>query len=141
MPRVTHLGSAAFTISLLLLVWLAGNLQYHPGLEGLVSLSVSHLFVQMIKRKISRPRPYMVHNHLHTISDPLKDYSFPSGHTTAIFSLSTTLSLSVPILATFLFPLSVLVGISRIYLGLHYPTDVGIGAMIGTITALLIHDI
>ena len=69
----------------------------------------------------------------------MKDYSFPSGHTAASFSIATTIALNMPRLAIFVFVIAIIVGISRVYLGVHYPTDVAAGIILGTLPALLVH--
>jgi undecaprenyl-diphosphatase len=68
--------------------------------------------------------------------NPLTDHSFPSGHTTAIFAITVPIIMAMPVLSIGLIPLAVIVGISRIYNGLHYPSDCLAGSLIGTITAL-----
>ena len=62
---------------------------------------------------------------------PLKDHSFPSGHTTAIFSVLTPFVFHLPSLALPLLALGSLVALSRIYLGHHYPSDVLVGVLLG----------
>jgi len=57
----------------------------------------------------------------------LKDYSFPSGHTSASFAIATTIAFNMPRLSIVAFILAFAIGISRIYLGVHYPTDVMAG--------------
>ncbi len=69
--------------------------------------------------------------------NPLKDHSFPSGHTTAIFSVVVPLLLYMPVLTIILAPIALSVGISRIYLGLHYPSDVLAGLCLGTLTGII----
>ena len=94
MPRVTHLGGATATISFLL-----GWLLFMPepvkiwALEALVALGTSHLAVRFLKKYLPRIRPYLKLTHLHTFPNPLTDYSFPSGHTTAAFSIAITFAL------------------------------------------------
>ncbi|GGA32167.1 phosphatase PAP2 family protein [Kroppenstedtia guangzhouensis] len=140
MSRVTHVGGAGFTLSFLL-AWFAlpvSPIRYW-ALEGLVSLVSSHLAVRMGKHCWQRLRPYLQHSDLRMVSSPLNDYSFPSGHTAAAFSLALIWIFHVPWLSVLLFPLAMAVGLSRIYLGLHYPTDVVVGAWLGTIFAMGTH--
>ena len=136
MSRITHFGCATFTISIVLMMFL---FSIHLGLEGFLTLASSHLLVHILKKSFSRSRPYLSHDNVFVVGNPLQDYSFPSGHSTAIFSVVTTLSLAVSGLGFLLFPVAGAVGISRIYLGHHYPTDVMIGASIGIGFAMIIH--
>lgn len=136
MPKISHLGGASFTVSFFLLLF---ALSCEFALEGLSALAASHLFVQLLKRFFARARPYLSDHNVLVWKNPLRDYSFPSGHSTAIFSLVATVSLSVPWIAVLLIPIAACVALSRIYLGLHYPTDVGIGALIGIVFAFGAH--
>jgi undecaprenyl-diphosphatase len=128
----THLGGAFATITtaLLLLILLPDHLKSWGGV-CLLSLIISHIPVSISKKMYPRKRPYI--NLPDTIigSNPLKDHSFPSGHTTAIFSIVTPLILLNPFLGVFLLIGALLVGISRMYLGLHYPSDVLAGMILG----------
>ncbi len=133
MPRVTHLGGAGFSLAFLAVWWLLiDSFARYWALEGLVALVFSHLVVRLGKHLWHRLRPYLEISGLFITSDALQDYSFPSGHTTAAFSLAVVWVLHLPWLAWILFPLAMLVGLSRIYLGLHYPTDVIVGIWLGT---------
>ncbi|XZF13465.1 phosphatase PAP2 family protein [Chitinophagaceae bacterium MMS25-I14] len=85
-----------------------------------------------LKYAVNRPRPYVSNNDItpyRTASDP----SFPSGHTSEAFALATALSMQHPkwyvITPAFLYAGAV--GYSRMYLGVHYPSDVLAGALIG----------
>jgi undecaprenyl-diphosphatase len=70
-------------------------------------------------------------------------FSFPSGHTTAAFSLAVTSALVTQgnIASSVYLILALLVAISRVYLGVHYPSDVIVGGIIGSSYAVLIHII
>ncbi|CAG9622441.1 phosphatase PAP2 family protein [Sutcliffiella rhizosphaerae] len=135
---LTHFGGATFTIfSVLILLVLSSNPLKLSAIASLIALTLSHIPVALAKKFYPRKRPYLALDKIRVTSNPLKDHSFPSGHTTAIFSVITPLILSFPVLAFILIPLALLVGISRIYLGLHYPSDVAAGMILGSGTGVL----
>jgi undecaprenyl-diphosphatase len=80
-----------------------------------------------------RHRPYV-----HQLGPPSSTYSFPSGHAATSFACATVLSAFVPRLRVPFFVLATLIALSRVYNGLHYPTDVLAGALLGVLTALLL---
>ncbi|SMF19697.1 undecaprenyl-diphosphatase [Paenibacillus barengoltzii] len=136
---LTHLGSAVFTITLTLSVVLfTTGVWQRAGWHSLIALSVSHLLAVVIKKRFQRTRPYEALQNVRISVHPLKDYSFPSGHTTAAFSTFIPLLYAAPGLAQLLLPLACIVGLSRIYLGVHYPSDVLAGGLLGAATALLV---
>ena len=139
MPYLTNLGGAKFTTLVSIIIFLL--IDYKLGLEAGVSLIVSHLIVHVIKRITNRPRPYITLKNITEASIPFEPYSFPSGHTTAAFSLAVTLTLYTPIweLECLFLALASLIGLSRVYLGVHYPSDVLIGGLIGAVCAYVIH--
>lgn len=137
MNRITHLGGATFTISIsLLLIFLANEEWSRVGWQCLVALIISHIPVAIIKRIYPRLRPYLVLPEANRTKYPLKDHSFPSGHTTAVFSIVNPIVVYAPLLALLLIPIAVIVGISRIYLGLHYPSDVAAGIIIAALASI-----
>ncbi|TVY09737.1 phosphatase PAP2 family protein [Paenibacillus cremeus] len=134
---ITHLGGATLSIltALCFALFTEGSLRL-AGIQSCIALAVSHIPVAIIKKKYPRLRPYLVIPETHTCKNPLSDHSFPSGHTTAIFSVLIPFVLMFPWLSAILLPVACLVGMSRMYLGLHYPSDCLAGAFIGTMTAL-----
>ncbi|OEF97000.1 phosphatase PAP2 family protein [Desulfuribacillus alkaliarsenatis] len=139
LPFVTRLGGATFTIALMLaMLLLSQDLIRIWSIQGLISLGASHIVVHVIKKLYGRARPYDCLAGVTLNANPLKDYSFPSGHTTAVFSIVTVFILHIPFLAIFLLPLAILVALSRMYLGLHYPTDCIIGACIGIVSSVFV---
>lgn len=140
MYRATNLGGAAFIIIFTIFLIVFGNASWRVvGIEALLALGISQFIVVSLKMLLNRERPYKILEHLHTFGIELRDYSFPSGHTTASFSLATTIALNVPRLSLLVFFLAMIIGLSRIYLGVHYPTDVLAGVMVGIIVPILTH--
>jgi undecaprenyl-diphosphatase len=135
--KLTHLGGATFTIAITssIALFASSDAWKWAGLQGLVSLTLSHIPVAVIKKSYKRLRPYIVIEKTLTCSHQLSDHSFPSGHTAAIFSVIIPIIISFPWLSFMLLPLAATVALSRIYLGQHYPTDVAAGCFIGIITA------
>jgi len=90
-----------------------------------------------LKRHTRRPRPYVAHREIFALTAPLDEFSFPSGHTLHAVSFSTVALAHEPMLAWVLVPFTASVALSRVVLGLHYPSDVvvafGIGAVLGNL--------
>jgi undecaprenyl-diphosphatase len=132
------IGGATFSLTVSLLIGLFAPEPWQSvAWQSLAAIVVSHLPVAIAKRSAPRLRPYQVFPHINTNSKPLKDPSFPSGHTTAAFSLLTPWMLAEPLLISALLPIAIGVALSRIYFGVHYPSDTAAGALIGISTALL----
>lgn len=107
--------------------------------SGLVSAVVALLANQAAATLWERPRPYVDHPALtHLLSVPSPDPSFPSDHAAAAFAIALAVfAFSRRVGALFL-AVAALIGVSRIALGMHYPSDVLAGALIGCAAALLV---
>jgi undecaprenyl-diphosphatase len=138
MKRITHLGGASITISTTLsIALLAHGIWRLHALQALLALTISHIPVAIIKKKYPRLRPYLVLPQTRICKNPLADHSFPSGHTTAIFAVMVSFALISPMLSVLLLPIALTVAYSRIYLGLHYPSDCMVGILLGSMSAIL----
>ena len=131
---LTHFGDSWCTILAMIVLTCLTAFDW----RGLLALTVSHCIVQIIKRSISRARPYDKNNEIILCGIPLKDYSFPSGHTNAAFTVATAFSFTFPLLSVLFFSIAAIVAFSRVYLGFHYPTDVMIGSLIGTCSTIAV---
>lgn len=89
------------------------------------------LAYELLKRHAVRERPFITHPAINCAAAPLDRYSFPSGHTLHAVSFAFLGAHYAPELAGPLAAFALLVGLSRVVLGLHYPTDVAAGAVLG----------
>ncbi|WP_270179659.1 phosphatase PAP2 family protein [Alkalihalobacillus sp. CinArs1] len=138
MGTITHIGGARATIISTLLLFIFLPFPYKTlALQSAVALTLSHLPVHFIKKHYPRNRPYLAIPETKMLVYPLKDHSFPSGHTTAIFSVVTPYILVIPSLVIPLLAIAATVALSRIYLGHHYPSDVLVGIILGMGSAFI----
>lgn len=140
MPFSTYLASNLFLSLFCIITLVSSNEVIHElGVKLAISLIISTIVAQLIKRSAGRRRPFISINDLNIRKIGIDKYSFPSGHTTAAFCTAVMVSLFFPYLSFILMVLAFLTGISRIYLGVHYPTDVAAGAILGLFISFLIY--
>ncbi len=129
---VSRLGDGGFWFAMALLLLL---IQGPSALSWIMQMAatgaVGILIYKTLKRYLVRERPYVSHGAIRLGAAPLDRYSFPSGHTLHAISFTILFGHAEPMLIIFALPFAVLVAMSRVILGLHYPTDVLVGAAIG----------
>lgn len=139
MKFITHLGDAGFFWILLTLGLLIFKKTRRVGVMSAVALLGALLIDNIIlKNLVGRIRPYEVVEGLQCLIGAQKDFSFPSGHTGSSFASAVVCFKELP--KRYGIPLLVLaflIAFSRLYVGVHYPTDVLAGMVIGTLVALL----
>ncbi len=139
MPLATYLASKISLVTFCLFTELNPDTFIHLlGVKCTVSLILSTVVAQIFKKTVSRIRPFLIVNNLNIKKIGIDEYSFPSGHTTAAFTVGAMISLFYPPATFLLMLLASLVGVSRIYLGVHYPSDVFAGAIFGTISSFIV---
>ncbi len=148
MPLATRLGEV-WLLGLLIipLLYLTDKKRFLRNIAILlVVLLATGVIGRILKHVIDRPRPLkdmagLIEAHqaiIHVLGNPLREYSFPSGHTLSVFSAATFLSFLFKKYSPLFFSLALLTGISRVYVGAHFPLDVLGGAAIGILVTWLI---
>ncbi|MCU4397234.1 phosphatase PAP2 family protein [Acinetobacter junii] len=133
---ISRLGDGPFWYVMMLSVWTMQGVAYGLNILYLVVMgSIGTLIYKFLKNKTTRPRPYQVHQVIVLGERPLDHFSFPSGHTLHAVMVTITLGYIQPLLLILMLPFTILVALSRMVLGLHYPSDVIVGAIIGASVA------
>ncbi|GGY38367.1 phosphatase PAP2 family protein [Bacterioplanes sanyensis] len=134
---ISRLGDGVFWYSLMLAVIAVQGL---PGLKVVGHIAVCGLLCvavySQLKNRLVRQRPYISWQHIRAHIAPLDVYSFPSGHTMNAVNFAVLFSIFVPALIWLVVPFAILVALSRVVLGMHYPTDVLVGALLGLCISL-----
>lgn len=134
---ITHLGDKGIfwiVLTLIMMCWRrTRKVGFACAISMLIGLIVTNL---IIKNWVARIRPYELIEGLNLIIEKQKDFSFPSGHSTNSFACAWVIfrmmrkRWGVPTLI-----LAILIALSRLYVGVHYPTDVLAGVVIGILSA------
>ena len=136
---ITDLGNAGwFWLAVCALLFLLPSCR-KVGLAGFAALFIGFLITNLcLKNMVARIRPYELVEGLTYIGKRPSDFSFPSGHATCSMAASVVLFVKLPkkygIAALVL---GIAICLSRLYVGVHYPTDVLAGMAIGTVSAFL----
>ena len=133
---VSRLGDGVFWYGLMAALVVADGTEglaasAHLAATGVIALAV----YKLLKRWTRRPRPFASDVRIRAWVAPLDEFSFPSGHTLHAVAFSIVAVAHYPALAALLIPFTASVAVSRVVLGLHYPSDVLAALGIGTALA------
>lgn len=139
MPKITFLADNGwFWIALSAVLIIPAKTRKTGCVIG-IALVMGLVFTNLtLKPLVARIRPYELVEGIELLVGKLHDFSFPSGHTTASFEGAIAIALTckkrygIPAII-----LASLIAVSRLYLFVHYPTDVLAGALLGTVFAVL----
>jgi undecaprenyl-diphosphatase len=138
----TSYGAGLFVLLLAAGWWIARRSDARTmagALAAGVAAMLAYLANSSIKDTLHEPRPCHALPHaflIETPCPPLDDYAFPSNHTSVAFAASVALLLVHRRLGAAACAAAVLMGASRVYVGAHYPHDVLVGALVGSVIAV-----
>ena len=128
----TRMGDGGLVWGIIAISFLITKQYKTVSLKMLLSLCLTTIFGEVIiKRLVGRLRPSQIISKEDLLIKKPKSYSFPSGHTASSFGVAVVLSEAFPEISILFFSLAIFIGFSRIYLRVHYPTDVIVGAIVG----------
>lgn len=138
MPKITMLGDAGCVWLLLCALLIIFPKTRRAGVVMALSLVLNALMCNCIlKPLVGRTRPYDVDTSIILLINRQKDFSFPSGHTAISFAAAASLYLTnEKKLFIFSSILAILIAFSRMYLYVHYPTDILGGMIVGILSAI-----
>jgi undecaprenyl-diphosphatase len=140
---ISRLGDGVFWYALMAVIAIVGGWRgLHAALHMAATGMTALLLYRLLKRWTKRPRPFRGCPGVIAHVPPLDEFSFPSGHTLQAVSFTVVGLAWFPLLAPLLIGFTALVAMSRVVLGLHYPSDVlaaiGIGCGLGSLSLWLV---
>ena len=131
-PWLSHSGDGYYYFALPPLIYFVNPEKALPFLlSALAAFAIELPTYKLLKSSIRRDRPCETQLAVYKRISPSDRFSFPSGHTAAAVVIATLISYFFPIMTLPAFSWALLVGFSRIFLGVHYPTDVLASLFIG----------
>lgn len=131
-PAITHLGDAGIIWIIIALVLLFFKNHRKTGITMIIGLVLGLLIGNLfLKNVVGRLRPFEIQEGVKLLIKAPKDPSFPSGHTLASVTSATILFLNYRKRAIIFIVLAIFIALSRLYLYVHFPSDVIAGAILG----------
>lgn len=145
MPNLTHFGGFVLLFGVCVIVIILSMIFKKNNIKKiailcLISLLLADGIALLLKYLVHEPRPFISLDNVRLLITEDDLNSFPSGHTTSTFAVITTLIYKIKnkYWDVLLVAFGVLIGVSRIYVGVHYPLDVLCGALVGICSAIFV---
>ena len=133
---INHLGDGwLYVLIVLSLLAFQGLHSWHLLLSAGLAAAMAHLMYPAIKKRLARLRPFDYDPSLNLSVRVLDKYSCPSGHTMTATAVAIPLAIGLPQFLPVIIAICLVIGWARISLGHHYPSDLILGALLGSITA------
>lgn len=140
---IGYLGTAGAVWIILLLILLMNRRTRRAAIVAAITFALAMAICYAIKFSVGRVRPYETYKDIICLVRKQWDHSFPSGHACSSFAVSIALLRQTKTWyqktgGVLVLILAMAISLSRIYVCVHYPTDVLVGALLGCVTALIV---
>ncbi|MFV2030416.1 phosphatase PAP2 family protein [Neisseria sp. S1] len=130
--EISRLGDGPLYACIGVMLWIFGGAKGTAFFyTGLAAYAIELPLYLVLKNSIRRNRPCHGVRDIHALIEPSDKFSFPSGHTAAAFVFATLTGIFFPAWAVAAYFSALLIGLSRVMLGVHYPSDIAAGAVLG----------
>ena len=135
---ISHSGDGYLYVAIGLLVYLGTPVSYLEFIKvGLTAFVIELPCFILLKSLIKRDRPFVQLQNCQSAIKPSDKFSMPSGHTAAAFLMASLIAYFYVEFASIAYVWAVMIGMSRVVLGVHYPSDILAGALLGSSSFLI----
>lgn len=138
MVAITSLGNGGIVNFVILAILLMNRRTRKLGITLGIAMMINFLITNVtLKPLVARTRPYDINTSVVLLVERLSSYSFPSGHTASAFTLAFTFFFAKNKYAKFILVYATIMAFTRLYLYVHFPTDILAGILIGCLNGYL----